>query len=315
MSKVQELLKVSYEKYGDNDFITYKNESNVITKKYRDVILDILSLSEMLLSKNLSNKNILLIGKNSYEWLVSWTAILGYVGVVIPVDNSFKLYSLEKILNNIPISCIIYSSDIEEVTSLKEKYKDIVYFNLDNDIKKLINDGRKILDKKQDKFLFDDIDDSKACELNVDFSNNIKFITFTQENLLANFKYFNMRLPLSKEDSILFSLPMFNHYISIYAYLYSYYTSTKLYIAEENYLDFLNENITTFFGVPKNYKEIIEKYGEKNIEKINKKISKSKLLYKYGIKVDKVKFFKKFHNFLGGNIKYLILLGENFDKK
>ena len=266
MSKVQELLKVSYEKYGDNDFITYKNESNVITKKYRDVILDILSLSEMLLSKNLSNKNILLIGKNSYEWLVSWTAILGYVGVVIPVDNSFKLYSLEKILNNIPISCIIYSSDIEEVTSLKEKYKDIVYFNLDNDIKKLINDGRKILDKKQDKFLFDDIDDSKACELNVDFSNNIKFITFTQENLLANFKYFNMRLPLSKEDSILFSLPMFNHYISIYAYLYSYYTSTKLYIAEENYLDFLNENITTFFGVPKNYKEIIEKYGE-NIDK------------------------------------------------
>lgn len=87
MSKLQELLKKSYNKYGDNEFISYIEEDKKITKTFKETIYDVLSLSEFLISKKLLDKNILIVGKNSYEWLISWTSIISYVGVAIPINN------------------------------------------------------------------------------------------------------------------------------------------------------------------------------------------------------------------------------------
>ena len=77
MSGVQELLKNAYENYKENEFITYKKGEEKISKTFKETICDILTLSELLIKEEFLDKNFLIIGKNSYEWLISWTAIIG----------------------------------------------------------------------------------------------------------------------------------------------------------------------------------------------------------------------------------------------
>lgn len=318
MSVVQELLKSAYENYKEDQYITYKKENDIKQKTFGETIFDVLSLSECLIKDNLLDKNILIIGKNSYEWLISWTAVIGYVGVAIPVDNTWTSSNLKNILNKLDISCILYSSDYIGISEIKQEYKNVKYICLEDDIPNMVEEGNKLLDKKKDKFLFKEVDNDKACELKVEsaITEDVKFITYTPKNLLANFEDFNKRLPLTKEDKIYLYLPMSDSYTSIYTYLYSFYTGTKIYIGSciSMYDDFITENPSVFFSVPADYKKILEKYGDSELTKLKKKINTSITLRNIGINIDKKKYFKKFHDFLGGNIKYLICFGNFLDK-
>lgn len=318
MSGVQELLKNAYKNYKENEYITYKKDKEKVSKTFGKTICDILALSESLIKEELLDKNFLIVGKNSYEWLVSWTAIIGYVGVVIPIDNAWTPSNIKNILNKIDISCIMYSKDYVGISKIKEEHKNIKYICLEDDIPGKIKEGENILNKKEDKFAFEKIDDNKACELIVEsaITEDVNFITHTTKNLLSNFEYFNKRLPLESKDKIYLHLQMSSSYINLYSYLYSFYTGTKIYIgnSENMYEELITEKPTAFFGVPMDYKKILTSYGEEEVNKLKKKIKTSMTLKNVGITVNKKKHFKKFHEFLGGNMKYMICFGNFLDK-
>ncbi|MDO4283609.1 MAG: AMP-binding protein [Clostridia bacterium] len=318
MSKVQELLKNAYENYCEEEHISYQKEGSKIIKTFKDTVYDILCLSYSLIHYDLLDKNILLIGKNSYEWIVSWTSIIGYVGVAIPIDNTWTLANLRNVLNQLEISCIMYSKDYEDISVIEKEYQNIKYFCIEEDIPNLIMEGKRVLDKQENKFSFQEVNDEMACELKVESAilKNVNFITHTPKNLLASFKYFNQRLPLTREDKIYTYLQMSDSYVSIYAYLYSFYTGTKIYFGTEAdmFEELLEEKPTVFFGVPYDYMRILESYGEENVERLKKKISRNVNLTKFGIYREKEKSFKSFHQFLGGNMKYLVCYGNLSEK-
>ena len=212
----------------------------------------------------------------------------------------------------------MYSKDYEGISKIKEDYKSIRYICLEDDIPNIIKEKNKLLNQKEDIFSFNNIDDDKACELIVEsaITKDVNFITYTTRNLLSNFEYFNKRLKLTSKDKIYLHLQMSNSYINIYAYLYSFYTGTKIYIGNNTNMceEILSEKPTTFFGVPRDYKNILSYYGEEEVNKLKKKIDSSITLKNIGFNVDKKKHFKKFHNFLGGNLKYMICFGNFLDK-
>lgn len=315
MKDIQELVKYAYTHYRDKDFIHYKKDEKFQPVKFEKTIIDILDLSEALISMELKDKKIIIIGENSYPWLVSWVSIIGYVGIAVPVDKTWTVHDLQNIINDTDISAIIHSNyNLSLITELKEMYKDIKYINVDTEFDKLLENGHKINKKKDDIFKFEEIPNTNVCEIRYSSGTTAfpKAITLTQKNLLANMENMLKRAPMNNDDSVLLFLPLHHAYSSICAFLYSFYSGLQNYIGSglNNLADDLQQAKPTILtGVPLIYYKFLEKIDEQTMNKIKKMVKISNALRKIGIDLRKV-IFKKFHNGFGGRMKYFFCAGS-----
>ncbi len=315
MKSIQELVKYGYDNYKDKDFIFYKENGKYVPVTFEDTINDILYLSDALLNVGLKGKNIIIIGENSYEWMVSWVSIIGYVGVAVPVDKTWTEFDLSNIINSTEIGAIIYSDFNKDlIKKLKKSYKDIRYINVNTDFDKLLKKGKSINDKKDSKFDFERIKNTNICEIRYSSGTTAfpKAITLTQKNLLANMENMLKRAPMSNDDRVLIFLPLHHAYSSICAYLYSFYSGLQNYIGSglNSLVDDLKlSKPTVLTGVPLIYYKFLEKIDEDTMAKMKKAIKVSNILRKFGIDLRK-KLFKKFHDAFGGCMKYWFCAGS-----
>ena len=54
---------------------------------YNKLRSDVFSLGTALMARGFSGKNIAVIGENRYEWLLTYFAVSGGVGVIVPLDK------------------------------------------------------------------------------------------------------------------------------------------------------------------------------------------------------------------------------------
>ena len=315
METIQELVKYGYDNYKHKDFIHYKKEERYVPVTFEKTIDDILKLSEALISLGLKNKNIIIIGENSYEWMVSWVSIIGYVGVALPLDKMWTYYDLKNILDNIEVSAIIHSDfNRETIDKVKTEFRELKYINVKEDFDELLNIGKLLNEKKEDKFSFEKIKSSEICEIRYSGGTTSfpKAITLTQSNLLANMENMLKRAPMTNEDRVLIFLPLHHAYSSICAYLYSFYSGLQNYIGSglnnlANDLKLAKPTVLT--GVPLIYYKFLEKIDEKTMAKMKKAIKVSNFLRLIGIDLRK-KMFKKFYDAFGGKLKYWFCAGS-----
>ena len=84
------------------------------------------------------------MGENSYEWMISWVSIIGYVGIALPVDKTWTIHDLRNIINTTDIAAIIYSNFNKElIKQIRKEYKDIRCINVNTDLEKLLQKGKK----------------------------------------------------------------------------------------------------------------------------------------------------------------------------
>ena len=318
MKNIQELVKYGYDNYKDKNFIHYKKDGIYYPVTFEKAINDILYLSEFLLSIGLKDKKIILIGENSYEWMVSWVSIIGYVGVALPVDKMWTIHDLRNIINSSDIDAIIYSDFNKDlINKIKKEYKDIKCINVSSEFNKLLIDGKKISDKKKDKFKFDKIDNNNVCEIRYSSGTTAfpKAIALTQKNLLANMENMLKRAPMDNDDRVLIFLPLHHAYSSICAYLYSFYSGLQNYIGSglSNLVDDLKlSKPTVLTGVPLIYYKFIDNIDESTKKKMKKVVKISNVLRKFGNHL-RTKLFKKFHMAFGGCMKYWFCAGSYLD--
>ena len=318
MKNIQDLVRYGYDNYKDMNFIHYKKNNKYYPVTFEETINDILYLSESLLSIGLRDKKIIIIGENSYEWMVSWVSIIGYVGVALPVDKMWTFHDLKNIINSSDIGAIIYSDFNKElIKKIRKEYKNIRYINVSTDFDKLLNKGKKLLSNKSDKFDFEEIDYNKVCEIRYSSGTTAfpKAIPLTQKNLLANMENMLKRAPMDNNDRVLIFLPLHHAYSSICAYLYSFYSGLQNYIGSglNNLADDLKlSKPTVLTGVPLIYYKFLDKIDEKTKSKMKKVIIISNFLRIFGIDLRK-KLFKKFHLAFGGCMKYWFCAGSYLD--
>ena len=95
---IKEVFDISREKYKDNIFIlekfTPKGEFTKIT--YKEFTDDVIALGTVLTNKyNLKDERVVIIGENTYNWYVSYMAMLCGVGIAVPVDKELPANEIE----------------------------------------------------------------------------------------------------------------------------------------------------------------------------------------------------------------------------
>lgn len=127
---IRELLDSSATLFYYNTAFMRKVNEKVEKIPYHRLHEDTKALATYLNSIGLENKKIAVIGKNSYEWCISYLAVACGVGVVVPMDKELKEDELIYLAQDSGISAIIYSGEIR--TKLKNIPPEIIRIPMDH---------------------------------------------------------------------------------------------------------------------------------------------------------------------------------------
>ncbi len=93
--------------------------------KYEEFIRDVYRASAYFVNMELQNEPIAIWGKNSYEWVVIYCAILFTKNIVVPLDNDMSSKEAELFMTQ--LHCRLLLCDSEKSQSIKTNFSDNVY--------------------------------------------------------------------------------------------------------------------------------------------------------------------------------------------
>ncbi len=146
VGKFSTLLEfVDYIKKKNNTKVAvkYTKGSQKIEKTYNEVASEIEALAKEINCLNLVNKNIAVLGENSYEWILSYLAITVSKNTVVPIDKDLDINDVMNIIKEANVDLIFYSNTYSDYgESIKEKINDIRLISF-NELSSLVENGMK----------------------------------------------------------------------------------------------------------------------------------------------------------------------------
>lgn len=228
MKSISEYLEEDSKKWGENPYISTYNGTGYEAKSFKETVYDVKCLAKAMIKRGLKDKNIMIYSENSYEWIVLYFSIMGYVGCAIPVDKEWTDYDMANVLSVIETSAIFYSvAKKENIEKLREVFPNITYICIEEEWDALLKMGIN-----QDIELLGEQDREKAVMvLFTSGTTNIpKGIPLTQANLFNNWETLFKRTPMTAQDVSYVFLP-FNHvYSGVANLLYSIISGMQIYL-------------------------------------------------------------------------------------
>ena len=324
----RELVETSTTKYAKNIAYKYKekpSDQKIIEKTYEQVGKDVKALSTALLNLGLEEKKIALIGKNRYEWCISYLAITTGNMVVVPLDRALPDNEFENLLIRSEAEVLICDEKfIETAKKVKKENNKLKYIiSMDKNIKdKDIKQFKEILEMGQNEIekgnkVYDNIKiDNKKLSILLFTSGTTaepKAVMLSQANICANLSDFATWVKLYPTDSLLSFLPIHHTFECTVTFLYGFYSGSTVVFCDG--LKYIQKNlqeykISVFVAVPlvleTMYKKIQKGIEEKGKTKIIQKITKiSNTLLKCHIDIRK-KVFKQILDNFGGKLRVVL---------
>ncbi len=330
-SNVKEIVYHVVEKYPNNTAFILKDkkgkEVNYIYKTFVDFLEDINNLGAGLYNLGIKDKRIAIIGKNKYEWVLSFTTTLLGNMVVIPLDKGLTETEIENSINKSSPDVIIFDETVKEMISNihknnKTKVQEFICMDKDEEYKYLydiLEDGKKIREVGNKEFENTEIDSKKMSELcfTSGTSSTSKIVMLSQRNITFDICAMHATEDFRETDVNLAFLPLHHTFGSTgVLFILSYGAATAFpdglrYIAQN-----LKEyGVSVFIGVPllveSMYKKLtkeIEKQGKTKLINIMRKVTNL-------IPFAKRKVFKPIIDQLGGKLRLIISGAAGLDKE
>ena len=126
-NNIREIIENSAEKYAGN--IAFKIKKKDENKKvyYDDINYvrlknEVEFLGKYLLKNNLGGKRIAVIGKNSYEWMLVYLAVVSVGGVIVPLDRGLLEYEINEQLSRSEAEAIFYGNNVRQGKHIQNLY-------------------------------------------------------------------------------------------------------------------------------------------------------------------------------------------------
>lgn len=339
VANFRELVNRSAEKYPNN--VAYKFKRNlgkpnqvIIEKTYKEVKEEVEALGTMLLNMGLENKKVALIGNNRYEWCESYFAVTTSNMVVVPLDKALPNQEIKSLIERSQADAVIYENKYSEVfNSLREENNETLKYYINMDLKqnengvlsftKLIEDGKKLLNKGDKKYSQVKIDNEKMSILifTSGTTNTSKGVMLSQKNIISNILAMAKMSKMYPDDVLLSFLPLHHTFECTITFLYGYYSGATVAFCDG--LKYIAKNlqeykISVFVAVPlvleTIYKKIQKGIKDQGKEKIVNTMSKiANFLLKFHIDIRR-KVFKSVLDQLGGNLRIAYFGAASMDK-
>ncbi len=313
-NNLRELVTDCGKKFKNNTAFKVKRK-NSDGKNYYDCVtyerlsLEVEYLARGIMEKGLAGKRIAVIGKNSYEWMVSFLAVVSAGGVIVPLDRGLLDYEIKDQLIRSEASAIFYGEAFEE----RMKEYDIVKICTDaKEFTELIEIGKNAKNKLQ----YDNIEiDNHAMSILLFTSGTTsqsKAVMLSQNNMTSNIYAMTLWEKLYESDVNMALLPFHHTFGMVQTLLFLSYGMTNVFCEGLRIAKCLNEyGVTVFVGVPRVIEEMmltinrkIESQGK--TKKIRFARVLSNCLRKVGIDIRR-KLFKQIIDAMGGHLRLIII--------
>lgn len=300
-NNVKEIMNDAIRQYKNNvafkikikkdDKTTYRNI------KYKELGDEINYLGTALIKLGLKDERIAIIGKNRYEWGMSYISILNGVGIAVPLDKGLPDQEIISSLQRSKAKAIIFEEkNIDIMKKIREdKLTEISTYICMDDIedpsfiklKDLLKDGKKEIEKGNKKYINAKIDNDKmsAIIFTSGTTSLSKAVMLSHRNIASNVYGLNTMVDFRPTDVNFVLLPLHHTFGSTGLILLLNNGACNVFC---DGLRYIQENlkeykVTTFIGVPL----ILESIHKKIMAQV-KKQKKEKL----------IKFAKIISNFL-----------------
>ena len=335
---IKEVFLRSQEKFADKTFILEKFNPKEAFKEitFKEFGNDVIALGTALVNKyNLKDERIVIIGETTYNWYLSYMAILCGVGIAVPVDKELPPNEIQNVIERSKATAVIYSAkkkeaikkvedDLPRVKYFIQMYSDEKLVGRTVGFNTVLNEGKEMIKEGDTSFTKIEIDpeEFKVLLFTSGTTSNSKGVMLCNRNLAENINAVSAYVDLTEEDRLFSVLPKHHTYESTIGFLIPLAKGSSIAVCQG--LKYIVPNLketkpTAMLAVPllieSLYKKInatIEKSGKAGL--VNSMIHVTNALKSVGVDIKK-KVFSEIYENLGGNIKYVVSAAAPIDAK
>ena len=213
-------------------------DGKIYSTTYAEFKNDIVHLGTSLIEKGFLNKRIAVIGKNSYEWSVSYLAA-SIVGIVVPIDKELHTHDVINFMNVSQTACILGDSkNLNSILDNIEKVEnpDTIFIPFDpekemnNSYSKLLENGKKLYENGN--HTFDDIkidpDEMRILLFTSGTTGNAKGVCLSQRNICSNILSTYGIVKVKRSDLFFSILPLHHTYECTLGFLLPIYSGASV---------------------------------------------------------------------------------------
>ena len=229
-------------------------DGKIYSTTYAEFKNDVVYLGTSLIEKGFLNKRIAVIGKNSYEWSVSYLAA-SIVGIVVPIDKELHTHDVINFMNVSQTVCILGDSkNLNSILDNIEKVEnpDTIFVPFDpekemnNSYSKLLENGKKLYENGN--HTFDDIkidpDEMRILLFTSGTTGNAKGVCLSQRNICSNILSTYGIVKVKRSDLFFSVLPLHHTYECTLGFLLPIYSGASVCHCEG--LRYIVKNIQEF---------------------------------------------------------------------
>jgi len=324
---IKGILYNSAKKFANNIAFTIKEKNHKEVKykevTYKKLLEDVNNLGTGLYKKGLKNKRVAIIGKNRYEWVLTYLAnLLGNI-VSVPLDKDLQYEELETSLIRSKAECIVFDpKQIEKIQEIKKNGKTALtqYICMDcsidefESVENIMNIGYECIKSGEVEYINSEIDENimNILLFTSGTTSMSKAVMLSQKNIASNIYAMQCVEDIRSTDANIAFLP-FHHIFGSTCILVMLACGVRTVFPDG--LRYIKQNlkeykVTIFVGVPvlveAMYKAVakeIEKQGKTKLINVATKVSD--LLLKCKIDIRR-KLFKQVIDGLGGELRMII---------
>ncbi|MBE6784210.1 MAG: hypothetical protein E7536_09415 [Ruminococcaceae bacterium] len=314
---LKDLIKYCAEIFGDKTAFWYKKKGTEVKISFKQLQSDINAFGTYLHSKGFNNAHIAVMGENSYEWIVSYFAIVNGGNVVVPIDKEATAEDVKFQLDKSDTTLFIHANTYKDVA----EFSGVESINM-KEFADLLVEGKELLEKCETSFIDTVIDKEKLCA--IVFTSGT---TAEPKGVMLNHKNLAKDMIVSSKNLFVpegtVSLLPFYHTFGFMACVlcqmlkgYPVYINTSLKRAFDDIKHAQPKHISVVpMLLVAIYDKIWSNVRNQGKEKLFKTMIKiSNVLLKVGIDIRRVAFKQVFEAF-GGNLEMLITGGSAIDEK
>ncbi len=321
----RQMLSAVTEKYPDNyAFITKRQKGE---EPYRYITYTIFqnevqALGTALYAAELPRHRIAIIGKNSYEWMLSYFALLCGAGMAVPLDKGLAEEEIRLLLARSDCDCVIFDKDFYDIflALSKEEGCRVERFICMEDFGEMewlssyLAKGEALLKAGMDAYLKMPLLPEEAGVLLFTSGTTAKSkgVLLSQKNFLANVYGMSRCQKFYPTDVNMAFLPYHHTFGSVGTIVFLAHGSTTVFCDGIRYIaqNLKEYGVTVFVCVPliiegihKKIMHTVRKQGKEKKLAMGRKLSRMLL----ALGIDKRRsIFKDIHGALGGKVRYII---------
>ena len=323
------------EKYPDNNAFIIKQKKNVYKYiTYKQLGEEIKALGTAFIDLELENKRVAIIGKNNYEWFLSYLAVFCGVGITVPLDKGLQENEILMSLQRSKADAIVFEKPyLDIIEKLKQdKNTTVKHFicmeevegkdSIEN-IPALLAKGEELLKNGDTRFENHKIDPNAMATIifTSGTTSMSKAVMLSNNNIASNIYDMHMVESFYSTDVNMAFLPFHHTFGSTGLLVFLSAGATNVFCdglrhIQENLREY---KVTAFVCVPllleAMYKKImteVERQGKTKLIKIATKVSNFLLKFKIDMRR---KLFKDILNPLGGSLRFIVSGASAIDKK